>query len=273
MLDALDDKIELNRRMSQTLESMARALFKSWFVDFDPVRAKSESRDAGLPRQLADLFPGCWDDTEIGPAPVGWHVAPLSALCTPMVGGDWGDDVRSDRSPTAVRCLRGVDLHALRASGWSKVPVRYISESSAQKRNLQPSDVIIEASGECGRSLACSEALLSYFGQPIIYSNFCRRMRTESPAAAFFVEHVLNELVRSGEMKTYVTGTAMPNLDVSGLLNSVTIAVPPTQILEAWAQLADVARRVRLSAESRALANVKDLLLPSLMCGQPTCAA
>ncbi len=50
ILGALDDKIELNRRMSQTLESMARALFKSWFVDFDPVRAKAEGRDPGLPK-------------------------------------------------------------------------------------------------------------------------------------------------------------------------------------------------------------------------------
>src|SRR5450756_1793946 len=56
-LGALDDKIELNRRMSQTLESMARALFKSWFVDFDPVRAKANGRDPGLGPQLAGLFP------------------------------------------------------------------------------------------------------------------------------------------------------------------------------------------------------------------------
>ena len=53
----LDDKIELNRRMNDTLEAMARALFKSWFVDFDPVRAKMEGRDPDLPKHIADLFP------------------------------------------------------------------------------------------------------------------------------------------------------------------------------------------------------------------------
>ena len=58
ILGTLDDKIELNRRMNETLEAMARALFKSWFVDFDPVRAKAEGRDPGLPKPLADLFPG-----------------------------------------------------------------------------------------------------------------------------------------------------------------------------------------------------------------------
>ena len=57
ILGTLDDKIELNQRMNETLEAMARALFKSWFVDFDPVRAKAEGRDPGLPKPLADLFP------------------------------------------------------------------------------------------------------------------------------------------------------------------------------------------------------------------------
>ena len=61
ILGTLDDKIELNRRMNETLEAMARALFKSWFVDFDPVRAKMEGRDTALPQDIADLFPdGSW---------------------------------------------------------------------------------------------------------------------------------------------------------------------------------------------------------------------
>ena len=59
ILGTLDDKIELNHRMNETLDEMARALFKSWFVDFDPVRAKMEGRDPGLPKHLADLFEGC----------------------------------------------------------------------------------------------------------------------------------------------------------------------------------------------------------------------
>ena len=64
LLEALDDKIELNRRMNKTLEAMARAIFKSWFVDFDPVRAKAEGRDPGLPKQIADLFPDRFEDSE-----------------------------------------------------------------------------------------------------------------------------------------------------------------------------------------------------------------
>ncbi len=77
ILGTLDDKIELNRRMSETLEAMARALFKSWFVDFDPVRAKAEGRDPGLPKSLADLFPDSFEDSELGEIPKGWQVGKL----------------------------------------------------------------------------------------------------------------------------------------------------------------------------------------------------
>jgi type I restriction enzyme S subunit len=79
-LGALDDKIELNRRMSQTLESIARALFKSWFVDFDPVRAKAEGLDPALPSQIADLFPASFEDSDIGPIPTGWGASTLSEM-------------------------------------------------------------------------------------------------------------------------------------------------------------------------------------------------
>ena len=79
-LTALDDKIELNRRMNATLEGMARALFKSWFVDFDPVRAKMEGRNPGLPRDIADLFPDRLVDSELGEIPEGWEVVALPKM-------------------------------------------------------------------------------------------------------------------------------------------------------------------------------------------------
>lgn len=75
ILRTLDDKIELNRRMNETLEAMARALFKSWFVDFDPVRAKAEGRDPGLPAHIADLFPDSFEDSELGDIPKGWKLS------------------------------------------------------------------------------------------------------------------------------------------------------------------------------------------------------
>ena len=77
VLGTLDDKIELNRRINETLEAMARALFKSWFVDFDPVRAKMKGRDTGLPQNIADLFPDRLVDSKVGDIPEGWEVSQI----------------------------------------------------------------------------------------------------------------------------------------------------------------------------------------------------
>ena len=80
ILKAIDDKIELNRRMNETLEAMVRALFKSWFVDFTPVRAKADGRNTGLPKEIADLFPDSFEDSERGEVPKGWEVKKLGDL-------------------------------------------------------------------------------------------------------------------------------------------------------------------------------------------------
>jgi type I restriction enzyme S subunit len=87
MLGAMEDKIELNRRMNETLERIARALFKSWFVDFDPVRAKAEGRDLGFPGQIADLFPDSFTDSELGEIPRGWLVQRLPEIADVFSGG------------------------------------------------------------------------------------------------------------------------------------------------------------------------------------------
>ena len=80
ILGALDDKIELNRRMNETAEAMARAVFKSWFVDFDPVRAKAEGRDIDLPKHFGDLFPDSFEDSELGEIPKGWATRGLDEI-------------------------------------------------------------------------------------------------------------------------------------------------------------------------------------------------
>ncbi|MBX3097417.1 MAG: restriction endonuclease subunit S [Fimbriimonadaceae bacterium] len=81
LLGALDDKIELNRRMNQTVEAMARALFKSWFVDFEPVVAKSEGRPTGLPPDVDALFPSEFEEDEYGELPVGWRRSEVGTHC------------------------------------------------------------------------------------------------------------------------------------------------------------------------------------------------
>src|SRR5205807_10034281 len=89
ILGSLDDKIELNRRMNETLEAIARALFKSWFVDFDPVRAKANGRDPGLPEPIADLFPSSFEDSEMGEIPKGWQCGSLAEFLRVGLGGAW----------------------------------------------------------------------------------------------------------------------------------------------------------------------------------------
>jgi len=80
ILGSLDDKIDLNHHMNQTLEEMARAIFKSWFVDFDPVRAKVEGRETGLPAEVADLFPDSFEDSPLGEIPRGWKLGKLDEI-------------------------------------------------------------------------------------------------------------------------------------------------------------------------------------------------
>jgi len=77
ILGTLDDKIELNRQMNETLEAIAQAIFKSWFVDFDPVHAKADGRDPGLPKEIADLFPDSFENSELGKIPKGWKLNKL----------------------------------------------------------------------------------------------------------------------------------------------------------------------------------------------------
>jgi type I restriction enzyme S subunit len=105
ILGTLDDKIELNRRMNETLEGIARAIFKSWFVDFDPVRAKAEGRDPSLPKHIGDLFPKSFEDSELGEIPKGWLVRPLpSAILVnpprPLRKGDVAPYLEMANMPT-----------------------------------------------------------------------------------------------------------------------------------------------------------------------------
>ena len=105
ILGTLDDKIELNRRMNETLEAMARALFKSWFVDFDPVRAKMEGRDIGLPQHLADLFPDRLVESELGEIPEGWEVGVLGNVLRQRVERCLASKETASRPYVPIDCI------------------------------------------------------------------------------------------------------------------------------------------------------------------------
>jgi len=266
ILGTLDDKIELNRKTNETLEAMAKALFKSWFVDFDPVRAKAEGRPTGLPAEISDLFPDSFEDSELGEIPRDWSVSNLSKISTLMIGGDWGGDPTPETAP--VPCLRGVDIHNLRVNGKSKTPLRGVSIESISKRRPSACDLLVEGSGKCGRSIACGEYLSSLLGGDYVYSNFCKRLRMNTSDQSLFVEHLLNQMVASGEMGDYVTGTAMPNLDIHGLMRSKTFALPPEGLLSAFAEMKRGQYNCLLSGENPCLEQIRDALLPKLISGE-----
>jgi type I restriction enzyme S subunit len=270
VLGALDDKIELNRRMNATLEAMARALFQSWFVDFDPVRAKLDGRPpAALDPATAALFPDSFEDSDLGHIPKGWEVGRLGQYLATEIGGDWGEDDRFDGA-IEVAALRGVDLEHLRERGDANPPRRWIKESSLAKRRMSACDVLVASSGAgpCGRPLWVSPHLEAAFPVPVLYSNFCKRYRAATPAHALYFDRVLFEMRASGEIWDFINGTSLPNLDSNGLLTGKSVLVPPVEILEKFAAFVQPIYERLYSRQSRTLATLRDTLLPKLLSGE-----
>jgi type I restriction enzyme S subunit len=129
ILGALDDKIELNRRMSQTLESMARALFKSWFVDFDPVRAKAEGLDPSLPTDPAELFAKPFQDSQLGEIPSGWRASTVGQEFRVTVG-------QSPPGETYNMDGAGVPFYQGRADFGNRFPSRRVYCTAPTRRAL-----------------------------------------------------------------------------------------------------------------------------------------
>jgi len=276
ILGTLDDKIELNRRMSATLEAMARALFKSWFVDFEPVRAKMEGRWQrgqslpGLPAHLYDLFPDRLVDSELGEIPEGWEVGPLGRFFAVGLGGVWGEDEQSARASVEVRCLRGIDCHDLADGRIPDVPVRWVSPKQAADRRMSDGTILIEGSGSfCGRSMIWRRAYDELLGEPVVYSNFCKRLDPLCTAAqATVCWMMMRQAYRDGLLQSFRTGTAFPNFDVHGALSNMIVTVPPAPVADMFNRLFGLSQRLDLMAQTRALAALRDALVPKLIRGE-----
>ena len=269
ILGTLDDKIELNRRMNETLEEMARALFKSWFVDFDPVRRKAEGRDPGLPKHVADLFPSRLVDSELGEIPEGWQIGPLGKFVEVGLGGAWGEDAATPRASVAVNCLRGIDCHELAEGRLPEVPTRWLSPSQQEDRAIKDGTILVEGSGSfCGRSLLWSAAFADLLGGRVGYSNFCKRLDpicSVSQAAICWLH--MRRAYADGQMQAFRTGTAFPNLDVHGLLLGMTIVMPPAVVADHFHRFLAQSQRTDLMAQGQTLAAIRDALLPKLISG------
>ena len=270
VLGALDDKIELNRRMNVTMERMARSLFQSWFVDFDPVRAKLDSAiPAGLDPKTSALFPSGFQNSLLGLIPQGWEVVKLGQCLDIQIGGDWGNDNYFDGA-VEVLALRGVDLDHLRARGDAEPPRRWVKESSLAKRRMTDCDVLIAGSGAgpCGRPLWVSPHLKAAFSLPLLYSNFCKRFRAKTPEHAIYFDRLLFGMRQSGEIWDYINGTSLPNLDSNGLLTGKLAVVPPFDILKKFSEVVGPIYEQLYSRQTRNLATLRNTLLPKLLNGE-----
>ncbi len=276
ILGSLDDKIALNRRLNATLEALARALFKSWFVDFDPVRAKAAGRQpAGMDAATAALFPDGFEETEIGEVPRGWSALVTNDIAEFVLGGDWGVDSNEDGLLVPTLCIRGADIPDLQSGGTGKMPTRYLSESSLNRRRLQPGDLVIEISGgsptqSTGRPVFISANLLQRVSLPIVCSNFCRMFRPKHARYSQFLYLWLRWLYTSGDFFQYENGTTgIKNLAFSTFCQIHPVVMPADSVLDAFNKtVSPLLNMIQTNgAQSRTLANTRDVLLPRLMSG------
>jgi|688.fasta_scaffold357303_2 type I restriction enzyme S subunit len=260
MLGALDDKIELNRRMNATLEAMARALFQSWFVDFDPVRAKLDGRPpAALAPATAALFPEHLEDSPLGHIPKGWEVKPLSELC--QLGRGASPRPINDYMNGEVPWVKIADATAAGGPFLFETKEKVKKAGAEKSVAVAPGDLILSNSATCGVPMfvelhGCIHDGWLYF----------KNLRSISKLYLF---HVLIELAE--HLVHIADGSVQKNLNTN-LVGQQNVLVPPKEIVDAFDAQATVwfAKMRQNGLESRTLATLRDTLLPKLLSGEIT---
>jgi type I restriction enzyme S subunit len=256
ILGTLDDKIELNRRMNETLEAMARALFKSWFVDFDPVRAKAEGRDPGLPQPLADLFPDSFEDSELGEIPRGWEVGTLADLASSNPES-WSKETRPPE-------IKYIDLSNTKWGRIEAVTPHAASDApSRAQRVLRPGDTIVGTvrPGNGSYAFISDDGLTGSTGFAVL-----------RPRAAQYVGFV------------YLAATAADNIDAlqhladggaypavrPEIVAATSVVRPGDKVLGRFSLAVRplLAKLAENEQESRTIAALRDALLPKLISGE-----
>ena len=268
VLGTLDDKVELNRRMNATLEAMAQALFRSWFVDFDPVRAKMDDRDTGLPREIADLFPDRLVDSELGEMPQGWPVANLADHFEAVKGVSYkGSGLGGD----------GVPLHNLNSiqegGGYNYEGIKFYSGEYAERHSVRPGDVIVANTEQGHDRLLIGYAAIvpGLFGTSGIASHHIYRLRPRSASwlSTRFLFFLLNCARMHDLVSGYANGTTVNMLPTDGVQRP-SFVVPPKALVEHFDLVAVCSeqRREQAVRESRTLTVVREALLPKLVSGE-----
>ena len=258
ILGTLDDKIELNRRMNETLEEMARALFKSWFVDFDPVRAKMEGRDTGLPPDVADLFPERLVESELGEIPEGWEVVSLPEMI----------EVNPPRSLRKGEVAPYLDMANMPTRG--HVPDTVIDRPFGSGMRFTNGDTLV------ARITPCLEngktAYVDFLGHDKIGwgSTEYIVMRPMPPLPNEFAYC----LARSTGFREFaiqnMTGTSGRQRVPAKALSQFLLSLPPEPIAVRFGKVVQplFIRASDAVRESRTLAALRDALLPKLISGE-----
>lgn len=266
VLGTLDDKIELNRRMNETLEAMARALFKSWFADFEPVRAKMEGRWQrgeslpGLSADLYDLFPGRLVDSELGEIPEGWEVGVLNDSIELLSGGTprtsvpdfWGGDIPWY---TAKDAPNESDIFAMDTERM----ITNLGVENSATQIFEATTTVITARGTVGR-LAC-------LGLPMAMNQTCYGIRGAHGYPNYFTYWNIRTAV--DELQTRTHGTIFDTITRQTFKLVESVLPPPNVALAFEGTVGPIMAHILNNLkDSRALAVIRDTLLPKLVLGE-----
>lgn len=256
-LSSLDDKIELNRRINENLEQQAQALFKSWFVDFEPFKD------------------GKFVDSELGMIPEGWKVGTFKDIIHSILSGDWGKECKQGNYTQKVFCIRGADIPNIKRGDKGNMPTRFIIEKNFQSKALMDGDMVIEVSGgsptqATGRACRISHGLLDKYNHSIVCTNFCRAIKPLSQYSSFLY-YMWEMFYNQGIMFSYENGTTgIKNLDINGLIQKEPIIIPPVEIALEFEKITQIYyERIQSNGvESEKLSQLRNTLLPRLMSGE-----
>ena len=259
VLGALDDKIELNRRMSETLEEMARALFRSWFVDFDPVRAKAKGRPSGLPPDLDALFPASFEASELGEIPAGWEVRALREFGT-IVTGKTPSTKRSEHFGHDVPFLRIPDMRGKMYVLRTRMMLSHAGADSQRPKTLPPGSVSVSCIATPG---------LVVLNHRVVQTN--QQINTVVPHDGLMSRYLFwscRNLSRDIEVGGR-GGSVLGNMNKSAFSALPVLDAPP-EVVRAFDELVDPLHSSTLTIEyeSEALAQTRDTVLPRLVSGE-----
>ena len=252
ILGALDDKIEMNRRINETLEHMARALFKSWFIDFDPVHAKAGRRQpAGMDKATADLFPDSFVDSELGKIPKGWTAGSVYEISEVKYGAPFASSLFNSTG-TGKPLVRIRDLA-------DESPAVFTTEVHPKGYLLQPGDIAVGMDGEFRAYLWAG--IESWLNQRI-----CVFAPKEGFSAAFVRNSIMGPL---SEVESTETATTVIHLGKNDI-DRFKVVIPNTEITKAFRHLCQpwYDQVVANKQQSRTLSALRDSLLPKLLSGE-----